>query len=248
MDAIRRGKGCPALADAIEKYGLAAFKFSVVIICFDSDLDAYEREYIAKYNSMTPNGYNILEGGHCGGGFRGKKHTETAIKRIGEKTRAYYASKEIREKLSERGKKQIAVYREKGINIGDFVKKSEKYQKALLEKRVGCAGRIQSEEERRKKSETLKKYFADCSDSPVRVNIIEHRKVMAQSRGKKVYKYASDGKLMKDYESVNECARQHEVKSHMTISNWVSKNKKFEDGSYLSYITPPAGPATLETI
>lgn len=245
---MRRGKGCPALADAFEKYGLTAFTFRVLIICFDEDLDVYEREYIAKYNTMVPNGYNILEGGHCGGGFRGKKHTEMAIKRIGEKSRSYYASKEIREKASERCKKQMAEFKEKGIKVGDFVKKSEKYQKALLEKRVGCAGRIQSEEERRKKSETLKKYFADCGDSRVKVNVIEHRKVMAQSRGKKVYKYATDGKLINDYESVNECARQHEVKSHITISNWVSKNKKFEDGSYLSFVAPPAGPATLETI
>lgn len=245
---MRRGKGCPALADAFEKYGLAAFTFSVVIICFDEDLDVYEREYIAKYNTMVPHGYNILEGGHCGGGFRGKKHTEMAIKRIGEKTRAYYASKEIREKLSERGKRQMADFKEKGIKVGDFVKKSEKYQKALLEKRVGGCSRVQSEEERMKKSETLKKYYATYGSIHEPKNIVIHRKAMAKASGKKVYKYASDGKLIKEYESIHECARQLEVKSPTSIRNWINNNKKFEDSSYLSFVAPQTESVKIDTI
>jgi group I intron endonuclease len=248
LDAIRRGKGCPALADAIEKYGLTAFTFSVVIICFDEDLDAYEREYIAKYNTMVPNGYNILEGGIGGAGFKGKKHSAETLKKIGEKSSAYYASKEIREKASERTKKQMAEYKEKGVDPGKIVRNSENYKKALLEKRVGGAGRTASEEERRKTSESLKKYYATsgCANGPK--NIIVHRKVMAQSRGKNVYKYASDGKLIKEYESVNECARQHDVKSSTSIREWIKNNKKFEDGSYLSYITPPTESVKIDTI
>ena len=56
-------KGCPLLKNSINKYGLENFKFEVIIICFDQDLNKFEIEYIKKYNSQTPNGYNILPGG-----------------------------------------------------------------------------------------------------------------------------------------------------------------------------------------
>ena len=57
--AILRGAGCPALGDAIRKYGVQQFTFEVLIICFDEDRFVYEREYIKKYNTIAPNGYNI---------------------------------------------------------------------------------------------------------------------------------------------------------------------------------------------
>jgi group I intron endonuclease len=55
---------CPAIYNAIKKYGIDKFKFEVLIICFDEDRFIYEKEYIQKYNSLVPNGYNILEGGN----------------------------------------------------------------------------------------------------------------------------------------------------------------------------------------
>ena len=66
--AISKGTGCPALRDAVVKYGLENFTFEVLIICFDENRYDHEKEYIKKYNSVVPNGYNILEGG-AGGGF-----------------------------------------------------------------------------------------------------------------------------------------------------------------------------------
>ena len=46
MRAINRNTGCPALRDAIHKYGADNFKFEVLIICFDEDRFIYEKEYI----------------------------------------------------------------------------------------------------------------------------------------------------------------------------------------------------------
>ncbi len=37
IQSINRGKGCPALRDAIKKYGIDTFRFEVLIICFDED-------------------------------------------------------------------------------------------------------------------------------------------------------------------------------------------------------------------
>ena len=62
MKLIRKGKGCPALRDAVLKHGEENFKFEVILQCSDEDRFRLEKEYIQQYNSMVPNGYNILEG------------------------------------------------------------------------------------------------------------------------------------------------------------------------------------------
>jgi group I intron endonuclease len=71
---IIHGNGCPALQDSVKKYGIDNFTFKILIICFDEDRFKYEIEYIKKYNSIVPNGYNLTKGGE-GGGFYGKKHS-----------------------------------------------------------------------------------------------------------------------------------------------------------------------------
>jgi len=53
---VSKGIGCPALRNAVIKYGLDKFKFEVLIVCFDEDRYIYEKEYIKKYNSVVPNG------------------------------------------------------------------------------------------------------------------------------------------------------------------------------------------------
>ncbi len=60
---INSKNGCPLLKNAIKTFGIENFIFSIIIICFDSDLDYYEKEYIKKYNTVQPNGYNMLAGG-----------------------------------------------------------------------------------------------------------------------------------------------------------------------------------------
>jgi group I intron endonuclease len=127
--------GCPALKDAIKKYGLDSFKFEIVIICFDEDRFIYEKEYIKKYNCQVPNGYNILAGGIGGGGFGGKKHTEESIKKISNGLKTF----------RDNNPNHFDTYRErhqesmKNVDTSAAVKKSEKFRKAVEEGRVGGA-------------------------------------------------------------------------------------------------------------
>ena len=51
------------LHQAIRKYGAENFYYEVLEFCSLENLDDRERYYIAKYNSITPNGYNVLIGG-----------------------------------------------------------------------------------------------------------------------------------------------------------------------------------------
>ena len=82
---IRNGNGCPLLMKAFKKYGEDAFKFEVIIICFDEDVFRFENDYILKYNAMSPNGYNVAVGGLIGMSFLGRKHTEETKQILREK-------------------------------------------------------------------------------------------------------------------------------------------------------------------
>jgi group I intron endonuclease len=103
---IENDKGCcPALRDSVKKYGIEMFEFTVLIICFDEDRFKYETEYIKKYNSVIPNGYNITNGGEGGGGFKGKKHTEEVKNKIKNTLKQKYLDNpELKKQLSERNK------------------------------------------------------------------------------------------------------------------------------------------------
>ena len=104
-NTIKRGIGCPALQSAVIKHGIDNFKFEVLLICFDEDRFKYEIEYIKKYNTMVPNGYNILEGGP-GGGFKGKKHSEETKKLMSKNNKQKYIDNpELKREMSERNKK-----------------------------------------------------------------------------------------------------------------------------------------------
>lgn len=59
-NTIKNGLGCPALQDAVKKYGIENFKFDILLICFDEDHYKYEIKYIKKYNSIVPKGLFIL--------------------------------------------------------------------------------------------------------------------------------------------------------------------------------------------
>lgn len=56
-------KQCTYLNNAIRLYGKDTFTVSLVETCAVADLDSREQHYIAEYNSMYPNGYNLTCGG-----------------------------------------------------------------------------------------------------------------------------------------------------------------------------------------
>jgi group I intron endonuclease len=71
---------CIYLKNAFKKYGFENFNFKLICICFDKDLNKFEIDYIKKYNSLVPNGYNLKKGGENGG-----KHNDETKLKISEK-------------------------------------------------------------------------------------------------------------------------------------------------------------------
>jgi len=236
ISAIKNNRGCPALQDAVKKYGIDKFTFKVLIICFDEDRFVYEREYIKKYNSVAPNGYNILEGGE-GGGFKGCKHTEETKEKLRTTSKKWHSDPVNIQTSKENALKQMKIVKESGIDWGKKVKDSELFSKAIKEGRVG--GRAHKDghldiKTKEKISESLKQYYTHNSGH--KQNIISHRTAMAKAAGICVEQYTIEGVLVKTYPSIAEAKREIGVtssairaaidKPHRTSKGFVWKSKK----------------------
>jgi group I intron endonuclease len=203
LQSIARGKGCPALRDAINKYGKDNFRFEVLLICFDDDRFTYEIEYIKKYNSIVPNGYNILHGGICGGGFKGHTHSKETILKIKAKLKEMYTNDDFRYFHSQRIKDGL-----KDVNIRERMNASAKWQKALQEGRVGWGSNSthkHTQDSKEKISRSLKEYYATNGGNKVTKE--KHRETMTRAVGRRVYQKDADGKIIALYASMPEASR-----------------------------------------
>jgi group I intron endonuclease len=228
--AISKGRGCPALGDAVKKYGLDKFTFQVLIICFDEDRYIYEKEYIKKYNSVVPNGYNILEGG-AGGGFKGKTHSDETKKRLSIIHKKLSEDPIVKKEQTERTLKQMDEVKKAGVDWGNKVKSSEKYKKALEEGRVGGGGgNPVTDDVKLKISNSLKEYYSLIPGSK-KTNVIidKHRNSMADKVGVKVQQYTLDDVYITTYKSYAEAARESNVWKS-TIQGCCNGSKKTAGG------------------
>jgi group I intron endonuclease len=194
---IKNNEGCPALRDAIKKYGIDNFKFELIIICFDEDRYKYEREYIKKFNSQVPNGYNILPGGEVGKSRLGMKHTPEAIQKMVNSVR----------KFREANPNYYETYREKHqasikhINRSECIRSSEKFKNASKKRKIEG----NTDEWNNKISKSVKEYFENKNNKE------KHREVMAKAKGKKVAQYTNDNILISEYISIKEASRETDI-------------------------------------
>lgn len=65
----KKTSNCRALKEAMDALGRCGFEIQLICICFDEDMNKIEQQYIAKFNSIAPYGYNLRAGGnssrHC---------------------------------------------------------------------------------------------------------------------------------------------------------------------------------------
>ena len=77
-DMRRADPHCKILTNACKKYGIDSFEIEELAKVESlKELNTLEIELIEKYNSLTPNGYNIRKGGNGGG-----KHSEETRKKL----------------------------------------------------------------------------------------------------------------------------------------------------------------------
>jgi group I intron endonuclease len=173
------------LLAAYRKYGVENFELKIICVCFDDDCDKYEDEYIRKFNTIAPNGYNL----RSGGGNKGKHHADT-LKLMSQKLKgrvwAPPATEETRKKLSE------AMKGEKNPNFGKPMSEEQKQKISATMK-----GKIQAGEIVYKKGkEGMKQASLD--------NLLKGQAMYK----KKVGKYDIQGNLISVYESTEEASRQ----------------------------------------
>ncbi len=81
----KKTSNCVYLKRAIEKYGYDNFSIQLICICFDDDMDEYEKQYILKFNSVVPNGYNLKIGGNTN-----SMHNPESKAKISQRLKEYY--------------------------------------------------------------------------------------------------------------------------------------------------------------
>ena len=172
---------------AINKYGKENFTREILWKCVDLQ-EAFSNEaiYIKKYNTLSPNGYNISPTGGLGvpGCFsdetklkiskarKGKKQSEETIRKRVEKNKGQKRSDEVKRKMglihkglkhSDESKRKISKTKkeQKLIAWNKGQKRSDEVKRKISENRKGGTswnkGIPCSEETKRKISETKKK-------------------------------------------------------------------------------------------
>jgi group I intron endonuclease len=162
---------------AYKKYGIENFKFQIICICFDEDCDTYENEYIQKFNTMRPGGYNLKTGGN------NVKYSEESRKLI---------SRRLKETMTAERRKHMSEIR-KGKKVSETTKKlmsikhKENWQNMTIEEKTNIT-------EKRK-------------NNPKYENAIKALQHGADINKKRVGRFDKNNKLLEEYESMSHAAR-----------------------------------------
>jgi len=219
INSVNYKEGCPILKKSMKKHGVKNFKFDILIICFDQDVVKYEKEYIKKFNSQVPNGYNILSGGQIGDGLVGYKHSPETIEKIKEKGRLF----------RENNPNHFETYREKHkkalehVDFSSSVKNSEKFKKAMIDRKekYKIGNKKVSEDTKKKISDSLKLFYNDNKNTASDAQ----KEAIKKALSKPIIQYDTDGIMIKEYRSIAEADRTSGVKKSNIQHVLCGKNK-----------------------
>ncbi len=229
--SIGTNRGCPALKASMEKHGIDKFKFEVLIICFDSDLSKFEKEYIKKYESFGPKGYNLTHGGEEGGFFKGCKHSPEETERIRVRWKIWFANPENRKKLSERTTKfyQNPENRKRHCEIMKRVANISKYNH--------IKGPLSEETKQKIRESVIKHYNNTKGTSSYQFsedNRKKHSEAMTKAIGRKVDQYTLDGKYIATFDSIKQAGEANNF-NYKAIGHNVRGLSKFSQGFIWKY-------------
>ena len=187
----------PYLFNAYMKHGIDKFKFEIVCICFDSDCDKYEKEYILKFNTLTPNGYNIRFGPTF------SKHTEDSKEIIRQKLKDRY-------KTDETMRKNLSLRLNKGIPISDTHKEKLSYSNKKYWENM-------SDEKYKELCDKRKENYKRIRNMKVvnynTTGLLHGHKVLQ----KRVGKYDLNDNLIESYDSISDASVKNSI-IHSSIS------------------------------
>jgi len=188
------------LLAAYKKYGVDKFKFQIICICFNEDCDKYEEEYIKKFNTLSPNGYNLKSGGHFS-----KHHPDTKIK----------MSESVKNSWTEERKKQFSE-RFSGENAPNYGKKISEEQKEKLRQAHKKYWESMNKEEYDKVCEERKSRIHGKTPSLKVIEALQKGREIIKNN-KPIGKYDENNNLLESYQSISEASRTTGI-CHSTIS------------------------------
>jgi group I intron endonuclease len=184
------------LLHAYMKYGIDKFKYQIICVCFDDDCNRYEEEYIKKYNTIAPYGYNLKAGGHFT-----QHHPDT---------RALMSSR-MKELMTDAEKKRRSdsLKGEKHWNYGKHISEEQKEKIRITQRKVWAN---MSPEERKKICEQRKERIKNIQKrAPLNnaqlAGLELGRKKGIVRRSKKIGKYDMNGNLLEEFISISHAAR-----------------------------------------
>lgn len=192
------------LLSAYHKYGIKNFKFQIICICFDECCDLLEETYIKKFNTLTPNGYNLKSGG------KSSRHSEETKQLIAKRLRERVTDK-IRLEMRERTKNHPLFSYLKVYTDEEKLIKSKKQKEYWAN--LSSEDRTKISNERKSRMITSKK---------VRDALEKGREILM----KRVGKYDINNNLIAEYESVSDAARSINI-SRSSIYNVCLKKPKY---------------------
>jgi len=145
-----RRDGCRIIHNALHKYEIDNFDISIIDTAETiEELNELEERYIKEYDSLSPNGYNLMTGG---GNSRPSEETK---KKISEANKGRHYSKETKLKMSKTAKGRITTKeaRKKLSEANKGKSLSEEHKRKLS---IAGMGRIQTAETKKKISEAHK--------------------------------------------------------------------------------------------
>lgn len=220
---------CPALWSAIQRHGKDNFTIEVLWSeagCTKEELDKKEIEMIAVHNTRSPNGYNLMEGGHS------SRHHEESRKKISDAKKKLWEEKgdEIRAKIRERGVSEETRNR---MSEGCIRKYQERPE--LKEYTKSREGTTHTEETRAKMVEAWKRR----REKPEYSDTIEKANA---SKCKKVYVFDENRILVHVFDSLAQAA-QHDVSfTKGGISTALKNGSFYRKQYYFSYTEEPPAP------
>jgi group I intron endonuclease len=230
VNSLNYKEGCPLLKKSMKKHGIDNFTFEILIMCFDDDVVRWEKEYIKKYNSQVPNGYNILSGGQIGDGNVGYKHSDEVKEIIKQKGSEFRAKNPNHfETYREKHKKSM-----ERVDISSCVKNSEKFQKAMIKRKEQYANgtKIMTDESKKKISEGLKRYYENNKSrtavSDTTLSAIQ------KALNKPIIQYTKEGIFIKEYPSIKNADECTGVKKS-NIQHVLSEKTKLAGGFIWKY-------------
>lgn len=254
----RKNKNIQVIDRAIKKYGVENFAFEKIDeATTPEEIDKLEKEYILKYNSLKPNGYNILKGGRFQKGAWNMREIEVydllgnfieECESPSEYARLHneYNDSGIRDccnKKNLRCKDKIFKWKDDNTEIKPYQKqKSSRMKKVYQYDLYGkFIAEYESVTEASTKTKTRRIGILNCTSgiqktannfqwSYIKKECLDVRNdILNNSKLNKIFKIDDNGKIIKIYNTTIEAVLDmgFERKKYKVLWKYLNKDKKF---------------------